>query len=276
MPVPDLLTQALPVLVTVAGITGLLIGSFLNVVIHRVPMGESVVSPPSRCPGCGAGIRPYDNVPVLSWVLLRGRCRSCAAPISARYPLVELATGLLFAVVTLWVGRAGEWWVLPAHLYLAAIAVALTMIDLDVHRLPDVIVLPSYPVALLLLGTAAVTGGSGDAFVRALLGGSALFALYALIWIVRPGGIGLGDVKLSGLLGLYLAWWGWDVLLVGAFAMFVLGGVAGVGLLLRGRAGRRTRLAFGPAMLAGGFLALFAGPVLAAWYLGLMGLGATV
>ena len=136
------------VVVVFSAVLGLAIGSFLNVVIWRVPRHESIVSPPSHCPGCDVPIAPRDNVPVLSWLVLRGRCRHCRNPISARYPLVELATGVLFALM---VWRFGLAWELPAYLYLAAIAVALALIDIDVHRLPNAIVLPSYPVMAVLL-----------------------------------------------------------------------------------------------------------------------------
>lgn len=260
-------------LVVLAAALGLVIGSFLNVVIHRVPRGESVVNPPSACAACGHGIRARDNVPVLSWVLLRGRCRDCAAPISARYPAVEAGTAAVFAAVTALVGPT---WALPAYLYLAAIAVALALIDVDVHRLPDAIVLPSYPVALLLLAVASAGEGTWGALGRALAGGAALFLLYAVLWFVRPGGMGLGDVKLAGVLGLYLGWWGWDALAVGGFLAFLIGGLVSVPLLLAGRAGRKSKVPFGPSMLAAALAALFVAAPLADWYLRLVGLGASV
>jgi leader peptidase (prepilin peptidase)/N-methyltransferase len=144
-------------LVASAAVVGLLVGSFLNVVVHRVPLGQSVARPPSACPGCGTAIRPRDNVPVFSWLLLRGRCRQCGEPISRRYPLVELGTALLFAVMAL---RFGLDPVLPAYLYLSAVGLALALIDLDCKRLPDVLTLPSYPVALALLGAAALAGAT--------------------------------------------------------------------------------------------------------------------
>jgi len=259
-------------LVVPVALLGLVVGSFLNVVVHRVPRGESVVSPRSACPGCGHEIRSRDNVPVLSWLLLRGRCRDCAARISRRYPLVEAGTGLLFAGVSLVVGLS---WALPAYLYLAAIAVALALIDLDVHRLPDAIVLPSYPVALVLLGAASLLGGDGAALVRALVGAVALFGLYAVLWFARPGGMGLGDVKLAGVLGLYLGWWGWDALAVGGFLAFLVGGLVSLPLLLSGRAGRRTAIPFGPSMLGAALAALVVAAPLSGWYLALVGLGPT-
>ena len=255
--------------VLVAGVLGVLVGSFLNVFAHRVPLGLSVVRPASRCPGCGHEVRRRDNVPVLSWVLLRGRCRDCAAPISVRYPLVELATGALFALVT---AHVGVTWALPAYLYLAGIAVPLTLIDVDVHRLPDAIVLPSYAVALVLLTLASAGTGDWHALLRAVAGGTALLLLYFVLFVAKPGGMGLGDVKLAGVLGLHLAWWGWDALAVGAFLAFLIGGLVAVPLLLLGRAGRRTKVPFGPAMLAGALIALFAAEPLGRWYLSLIGL----
>lgn len=238
---------------------GLLVGSFLNVVVWRVPRGASVVSPPSACPACGARVRPRDNVPVLSWLLLRGRCRDCAAPISPRYPLVEAGTGLLFGLTAWWAGWS---WVLPALLFAVGLAVALALIDVDVHRLPDALVLPSYPVlAALLLLASANPGGASDwsALGRALLGGAALALAYAVIWVVYPAGMGLGDVKLAALLGMLLGWFGWGAVVVGFFAAFLLAGAVVVALLAARRVGRRTAVAFGPWMLVGAALGVVAG-----------------
>jgi leader peptidase (prepilin peptidase)/N-methyltransferase len=253
----------MPALLVVVGILGLLVGSFLNVVIWRVPRGESIVSPSSHCPGCGTPIRPRDNIPVLSWLLLRGRCRECSTRISARYPLVEAATAALFVLFGV---RFGLHAVLPAYLYLAAVGVALTMIDIDVQRLPDVITLPSYPVGLVLLGVAAVVDHSADSFVRALIGMAALFAFYALVWFIYPAGMGLGDVKLAGVLGLYLAWLGWGQLVVGAFAAFAVGAVVSVAIVAIAGGGRKTKVPFGPFMLIGVLIGIYAGHPLAHAY----------
>ncbi|MEZ0492954.1 A24 family peptidase [Kineococcus sp. TBRC 1896] len=258
-------------LVTLSALLGLAVGSFLNVVVHRVPAGRSVVRPSSRCPGCDRGILRRDNVPVLSWLVLRGRCRHCGTGISVRYPVVELLTGLLFAAVAWQVGLS---WALPAYLYLTAIAVALSAIDLDVHRLPDAIVLPSYLVTSVLLLVASLGTGDWYALVRALVGGVALLAVYFALFVVRPGGMGFGDVKLAGVLGLYLGWLGWSELLVGAFLAFLVGGVVSIGLVAFGRAGRRSRIPFGPFMLLGAVTAVFAGAALGQWYVGLFGLTA--
>lgn len=251
-----------------AGVLGLLIGSFLNVVIWRVPRGESIVRPPSACPACGHPVRPLDNVPVVSWLLLGRRCRDCREPISARYPLVEAGTAVLFVLVAL---RFGLAWELPAYLYLAAVGVALALIDLDVHRLPNAIVLPSYPVvAGLLLVATWGSGGDWGAFGRALIGGAALFALYGLLRVIYPRGMGLGDVKLAGVLGVALAWLGWGSLAIGAFAAFLVGGVFSILLLATGRATRKSGIPFGPWMLLGAAIGIGWGEHLWTWYLGLL------
>jgi leader peptidase (prepilin peptidase)/N-methyltransferase len=252
------------ILALLAGLFGLVIGSFLNVVVWRVPRGESIVRPPSACPGCGTPIRPRDNIPVLSWLLLRGRCRSCGEPISRRYPLVEGATGLLFALLAV---RFGFDSALPAYLYLGAVGMALALIDLDHKRLPDALTLPSYPVGAVLLGIASLDDGSS--FLRALLGGAAMFALYFALCFAYPAGMGFGDVKLSGVLGLYTAWLGWDVWSAGLLLGFFLGGFFGIGLMLAGRGGRKTAVPFGPFMIIGAFLAIFVGHALVSGYLDL-------
>lgn len=249
--------------IAVAGIGGLLIGSFLNVVVWRVPRGESIVSPPSHCPRCGTPIAPRDNIPVVSWLLLRGRCRHCREPISARYPLVEAFTGALFAGFAAWFGPVAQ---LPAYLYLAAVGVALALIDYDVKRLPDPLTLPSYPVGLVLLGIASGVHHNGWSFARALIGMSALFAFYFTVAFIAPRGMGFGDVKLSGVIGLYLAWLGWGELAVGAFAAFVVGAVVGVGAMLVTGGGRKMKIPFGPFMLVGALIGIFAGHPLASAY----------
>ncbi|MEU7866267.1 prepilin peptidase [Dactylosporangium sp. NPDC049140] len=253
----------------VAGVLGLAVGSFLNVVIHRVPRGESLLRPASHCPQCTAPVRPWHNVPVLGWLALRGRCADCAAPISVRYPLVELGTAALFVAVAARFG-ASRPLLLPAWLYLAAIAVALALIDLDVLRLPNAIVLPAYAVAPLLFLPAVIVDRDWGTALRGLLAMAALWAFYFLLSIVYPGGMGFGDVKLAGVLGLYLGSLGWSSVAVGTLAAFVLGGAAGLALMASGRAGRRTALPFGPAMLAGALLALFAAAPITAWYTNLL------
>jgi len=253
-----------------AGVFGLVVGSFLNVVVHRVPEHGSLL-PRSACPRCGHRIRAWDNIPVLSWLVLRGRCRDCRSRISVRYPLVEAGTAILFALTVRWTGAS---WSLLALLFLVAVSVALALIDLDVHRLPDVIVLPSIGVGVLLLALASWNpGGVSDwgALPRAVLGGLALCGFYLVVALVYPGGMGLGDVKLAGLLGLYLTWFGWPTLLVGGFAGFVLGGVFAVGLLIARRATKGSGIPFGPWMLLGAAVGIVAGRSIWSAYLGLIG-----
>jgi len=253
----------------VSAIFGLLVGSFLNVVIVRVPAGRSVVRPRSACMTCGKPIAERDNIPVLSWLLLRGRSRCCDEPISGRYPLVEAGTAIAFAAVAAWVGLS---WILPALLYLAAISIALTIIDLELKRLPNAITFPSYPIAAALLTLAALAEGEPGRLPRAVICGIALYVLYFLLMIINPRGMGFGDVKLAGILGLYLGWFGWEHAIVGAFLGFLVGGLVGIVLMLIGRAGRKTQIPFGPFMIIGTWLALaFAAPV-ASWYLDRSGL----
>lgn len=246
------------------GALGLLVGSFLNVVVWRVPRGESVVRPASHCPSCRQPVRPRDNLPVVSYLLLRGRCRDCSAPISARYPLVELLTAVVFAVLAARIGPAPD---LPAFLYLGAVGVALALIDVDVKRLPNVLVLPSYLVVAVLLSGAAALEGDWGGLLRAAVGMAVLYGLYFTLALVYPAGMGFGDVKLAGLLGLVLAWLGWAELVAGAFLGFLLGGVWGAGLLLARRAGRGSQIPFGPFMLAGALAGVLAGEALADLYL---------
>ena len=267
--------------VTVAGIFGLLIGSFLNVVIYRVPAGKSLL-PASRCPGCDAAIKPWQNVPVLSWIALRGRCAECKTRISARYPLVELGTGVAFAVIAWWwlasAAQSGHGLTsgvlqLTALLYLAAVSIALALIDLDTFRLPNAIVLPALAVLLVLLVAAAALAQDGSLWLplaRAGTGSLALTLFYAALWFFWPGGMGLGDVKLAAVIGLMLGWFGWGPLIVGAFAAFVFGGFYGVALVIAERGGRKTRIPFGPWMILGAWFAVFAGAPLADWYLGMV------
>jgi len=267
----------LPFVAVLATVLGLVVGSFLNVVVYRVPAGVSVASPASACPACGTPIRRRDNVPVLSWLILRGRCRDCSEPISSRYPLVELATALLFCAVAaaLWtIGGTptGTTLLTIALLYLMAISVALALIDLDTHRLPNVIVLPAYLVlGVLLTGASAATGDWG-ALLRGVLGMLVLGGTYLVLAVAVPNGMGFGDVKLAGVLGFVLAYLGWGSLAVGAFAAFLLGGTFAVALVLARRARRGNGIPFGPWMLLGAWCGLLFGDAVWHAYLALIGL----
>ena len=259
--------------IAAAAVFGSLIGSFLNVVVWRVPRGLSVVSPPSACPGCGHGIAWYDNIPILSYLLLGGRCRRCGAGISGRYPLVELGTAVTFALAVAG-ALAGVFPVslLPLVLYWVAVGIALALIDLEHHRLPDGLTLPSVVVTAVLLVAASAFDGEPGRLLPAAVGLVALGGLYLLLAIGYRGGMGLGDVKLALGLGPLLGWLGWAPLIVGGFSAFVFGGVVGIVLMAAGRAGRRSGIPFGPFMLGGAAFGVVAGPAVAALYLSLAGL----
>lgn len=271
------------VVAVVIAALGLAIGSFLNVVAYRVPLGLSVITPASACPNCGHEISARDNVPILSWLVLRGKCRECATPISPRYLVVEAITGVAFVAMALrflpdvlsadsWMSALSSVLTLVAFLYFAAISVALTAIDIDVHRLPNAIVLPSYVVGAVLLAAAALLEGDLVQLARAAAGAGILVVLYFVLAIIKPGGMGMGDVKLAGVLGLFLGSIGWGALAVGAMGAFVLGGIFGVVLILARRAGRGSGIPFGPWMFAGAWLGIFAGEPLASAYLSWMGI----
>ncbi len=277
------MTAALVMLLVFAGLLGLAIGSFLNVVVYRVPAGRSL-TPDSACPKCGIAIRKRDNIPVVSWLMLRGRCRGCSQPISARYPLVEAGTAAAFVLVTARFGPAmldasttpdaiAASIELVAFLALTAASIALALIDLDTRRLPNVIVVPSLLAGVVLLGVAALLRGDVPALIGAGVGGAGLFAFYLALVLIKPGGMGMGDVKLAAVLGLYLGFLGWGNLLVGAFAAFVFGGVFGLLLLIARRAGRKTGIPFGPWMILGAWLGVFAGEILARNYFDAVGVG---
>ena len=268
---------------TVIGVVGAAIGSFLNVVIFRVPARISVIHPPSACPTCAAPVRPYDNIPVISWLVLRGRCRDCRSPFSGRYPLVELLTALAFAGLTALqlpaivaapsvTAAIAASLVLVAMLYFAAISIALAAIDVDTHRLPDAIVLPSYLVLGILLVTAAFLVGDIEGAARTAAGAGVLFAGYLGLVLISPRGMGMGDVKLAGVIGLVLGFSGWSALGVGTLAAFLLGGIVGVVLIVLGRARRNTGIPFGPWMLAGAWVGILLGEPIARGYLALFGL----
>lgn len=260
-----------------AGMLGLLVGSFVNVVVHRVPAGLSVVRPRSSCPSCGGLVRERDNIPVLSWVLLRGRCRDCRAPISARYPAVEAGTALLFALVAT---RAPGLPEVLAILAVTGAGVALALIDLEHGRLPFAVTGWAGGLALAALASGWVStgvdsgpGAAWDRAVPALLGAVTWLAVYAAVWASTRGrGMGLGDVALAPVLGLVLGAVGPAQSLTGLALGFLTGAAVGAVLLTTRRAGRRTAIAFGPFMLLGAALGLLTGPAVAEAYLRTVGL----
>jgi leader peptidase (prepilin peptidase)/N-methyltransferase len=248
------------------GLLGLAVGSFLNVVIHRVPAGTSLVTPSSRCPECGHPVRHRHNVPVLGWLVLGGRCADCKSPISPRYPAVELLTALLFVAVTARLAQLELLVALPAFLVFTATGIALAAIDLEVRRLPDAIVLPTYPLLGALLVTAALVSGDTSALLRAFIGAAVAFAAFYALALAYPGGMGFGDVKLAGLVGGILAYVAYPVLVVGLAAAFLLGAVIGLAATARGAATRKSAVPFGPFLVVGALAALFVGGPLADLY----------
>ncbi|MGH9169179.1 MAG: prepilin peptidase, partial [Acidimicrobiia bacterium] len=225
------------------GLLGLAIGSFLNVVAYRVPAGRSVVRPRSACPACGHTVRARDNLPVLSWFLLGGRCRDCGASISPRYPLVEGLTALIFAATVLVVGVR---WVLTAYLWFAGVTLVLVLTDLDHQRIPNRILYPGAAVGTVLLASGALGDGAAMGFVRAVAGGALYFTVLFLVALAARGGFGFGDVKLAFLLGEFLAYLSWAVLWAGVFLAVFIGGLAALALLVTRRKGRKEAIPFGP------------------------------
>ncbi len=255
-----------PELLVVLGclLLGLVFGSFGNVVIARLPDGRSLVYPPSTCPRCDTPIRPYDNVPVVSWLLLRGRCRACAAPIGVEYPLVELGGGLLFAAIG-W--RIGLTWALPGFLLFGWTLLVVAVIDLHTRRIPNRLTYPLTPALLVLLSIAAALEGAPGSAVRALLGGLASFALLLVLALINPRGMGMGDVKLAAFIGIGLGYLGWGHVWLGLFAGFLGGGVV-AGVLVASRLrGRKDHIPFGPWLSLGAILSLLAGQPIIETYL---------
>jgi len=241
-------------IVLVAILFGLVVGSFLNVVIHRVPQRESVVWPASHCPHCGEPIRPRDNVPLISYVLLRGRCRNCKEPISARYPAVEATTGLLFGAAAYEFGLSLA---LLSALVLISALISLAAIDLEHRLLPNVIVGPA-ALAGLALSILADPAGWWIYPLSALAVGGALFVLV----FIYPAGMGMGDVKMGGMLGAFLGPYAALAVFVGALVGAVSGGL----LMAAGKMQRRSALPFGLFMALGGIISLFVGPELWSLY----------
>lgn len=252
---------------------GLIVGSFLNVVIYRVPRDLSIVRPGSRCPGCATAISARDNIPVLSWLLLRGRCRTCGEPIPGRYPIVEALTGALWLVLGRWAWQPdGIDPLLPWLLVLGAAGIALWFIDVDHHRLPDAIVLPLYPLGVVGLALAGILGADWP-LGEVAIGVAAWLVVIGGIWLLTGGrAMGFGDVKLAPVLAGTLAWVGVSSALTGLLTAFVLGGGLGLVLMLTGRARRGTHLAFGPFLLLGALVGLLWGETIGTAYLDLIGL----
>ena len=251
--------MSMPLALLPAAAFGLLIGSFLNVVAHRLPARMSLSMPASHCPSCETPIKPYDNIPVLSWLVLRGRCRSCSEPIAARYPLVEAGTALLFAAVV--AVHHADTAALVLGLVLVAFLVPIALIDLDHRIIPNRITAPAAVVAIGL-GLALDPGGE----LERLIAGVAAGTLLAAPALLRPSGMGLGDAKLVAVLGLYLG----AAVVPALFVAFVVGTIVGIVIIARkGMAqGRKTAVPFGPFLALGAVVGVLAGNELVSMYLG--------
>jgi leader peptidase (prepilin peptidase)/N-methyltransferase len=239
-----------------AGVLGAIFGSFLNVVIHRLPRHESVVSPPSHCPKCGMQVKPYDNIPILSWLLLRGHCRGCGEPISVRYPLVEALTGALCVGAVLSHHSATG---IALSVALILMVVPAALIDLE-HRIIPNRITALGALAALAIGLALDPAGEpGRLIAAAAAGGFLLLAALAY-----PGGMGMGDVKLAGMMGLFLGASVAPALLIALVAGVILGAVV---IARKGaQAGRKTAVPFGPSLALGALIAVFLGPQLVGVY----------
>ena len=244
---------------------GLVLGSFLSVVIYRVPRKQSIVAPRSACPQCGATIEARDNVPVLSYVLLRGRCRSCGARISLRYPLLELATAALFAGASL---RFHAPYTAAVVALLFMVLETMAVIDIEHQIVPNRILYPSL-VAFAVLVAVGVAIGDDMGLVRAGLGFLAFGGGLLVVAVISPGGMGMGDVKLAALIGLVLGALGLRYVAVAAALAILAGGLGGIALMVFAGASRKAKIPFGPYLAAGAVAAAFLAPTIASWYTGL-------
>lgn len=244
-----------------AGVIGACIGSFLNVVIYRLPLGQSLVSPPSRCPKCGNTLKWHDNFPIFGWILLGGRCRQCKNPISIQYPIVEFITAVLFVLVV-WLTLPGP--LLISRLLLVCILIALFGIDLEHQILPNSITLPGIVIGVLL--STIAPPGLRDSLIGVVLGGG---ILYAIAWGYylwrREEGLGMGDVKMLAMVGAFL---GWKAVLVTLVFSSFSGALIGVALIASQRGNMKLALPFGTFLALGTLVAMFVGEPLVAWYAG--------
>jgi leader peptidase (prepilin peptidase) / N-methyltransferase len=241
---------------------GLVVGSTLTMLVSRIPRDESLLWPSSHCMTCDEPLKARHTIPVVSWLALRGRCSYCQQRISVRYPLVELGTGALFAAITIRFGLGVQ---LPAYLYLAAIGLTLGLIEFDVRRLPDSIVLPSYVVSVLLLMPAGAANADWTTATRALASMIVLWLVFFAMAMAYPTSVFLGDAMLAGLIGLYLGWLSWGALLVGVFGAFALAAI-GTGTVALNRRSTAQAVPFAPCLVTAAVLALFVAVPITSWY----------
>ena len=251
-----------PVELAIVLFLGLAIGSFLNVVIHRLPRGESMISPGSRCPSCGYALRPLDNIPVVSYLMLRGQCRACRIRITARYPLVEIATAALFVLHYVVFGWTP---LLAVRLLFASAMIALFAIDLEHHLLPDAITLPG--IVLGLLAGLLLPPGFRDAVTGMLLGGGVLWLIgEAYYRYSGEEGMGGGDVKMLAMIGAFL---GWELVIVTLVFSSIAGSLTGLLLIVTRKGGLKYALPYGTFLAIAAVVASLSGTHLVDWYTGL-------
>jgi leader peptidase (prepilin peptidase)/N-methyltransferase len=249
-------------LLAFAAVMGLAVGSFLNVCIYRLPRGESLAYPPSRCPRCGKPLAWYDNVPVLSWLFLRGRCRQCGEPISIQYPIVELVTAGIAVLVVLFTPPGV---LLASRLVLSAMLIVLFVIDLELQILPNIITLPG--IAIGLAFSVFAPPGPLASLAGIALGAGILYGIAAAYYAVRrQEGMGMGDVKMLAMIGAFL---GWRAVLLTLILSSFAGALIGVVLMTSKREGLRYALPFGTFLALGALAAMLAGDAMLNWYLGL-------
>ncbi len=250
-----------PAVIALTAILGLAVGSFLNVCIYRIPRKESLLHPPSRCPQCGTGLAWFDNIPVVSWIRLRGRCRQCAAPVSLQYPIIELTTAVV-AVLVVWLTPPGP--LVASRLTLSAILIVLFVIDLQLQILPNVITLPGIVVGVLfsLIGPPGLVAS----LLGVVLGAGVLYGIASAYYLVRrEEGMGMGDMKMLAMIGAFLGWRA--VILTLVLASFA-GALTGIAVMLTRKEGLRYALPFGTFLGMAAFVAMLAGDGIIDWYLG--------
>ena len=246
-----------------AAALGAIIGSFLNVCVHRLPRQQSVAWPPSACPNCGHMLAWYENIPVLSYLALRARCRKCRAPISARYPIIEALTALMF-LVGMW--YYGPSLLLAQRLLFGCVLIVLFAIDLEHHLLPNVITLPA--IAIGFIFSFFTEPGWVASLIGIGLGGGLLFAVAEAYYRIRKEeGLGMGDVKMLAMIGAFL---GWKLTIVTLMMASFTGTLVGIGVLASGRGGMKFALPFGTFLALGAAIAATVGQSLLKWYMGFL------
>lgn len=244
------------VAIVISAVFGLVIGSFMNVVIHRVPLGQSIVKPSSSCPNCGIEISNRDNIPIISWLILKGKCHHCKAPISLRYPLVELGCGIIFAVTTVKIGLTSD---LAAYLVLMPSLLALALIDFYTLLIPKKIVYSSFVLVLVLFGVSAAISNQWDHLFVAVACAVGWFVIFFMINLIRPKALGFGDVRLGLLVGLGLGWLGVGYVILGFFVANLVGSIIGVALILSKRIDRKQQFPYGVFLAIGAAFAIYFG-----------------